>query len=395
MVAGEDCYVGELADFQTALLILLEGRPGGVDRVGTERFLSSHSLIRPEHFAVLESPADRGMEGRDRIDILDRSIRAVRHDGPRVDEFPPDVGALRRSSFSEPIRYPGSIRCAMDRLHRGDHAQAGKARNVVRVQVLGVFDAPAAVPIAGKSLLEEVERFAVRPVADRVNAQLEVVLQRQPGRLLHHLETCRVQAAGLRHVLIGLQQPGAVGSQGAVDRTFDRANGEKAVSAVDHPVAAQGLRQGFVSLAHHHPQTQRKGPVVRHLSIGVDQFEARTGILKARDALGERLFGRDADDAPNVVPLQGLATQPRDEVLRRFPERPGRLPIRVAHDLAPLRVGSRRVDAGERHRGGHWRRPCDRSRASGVRDVEATPRSGRHEPGVPARPERGGADHFD
>ena len=183
-----------------------------------------------------------------------------------------------------------------------------------------------------------------------MDTELEVMFPRQPGGFLHHVETRRVQTRGLRHVLVGIEQPGAVRSQRPIDQALDSPNGEEAVAAVDHPIAAQPLGQGLVALVHHHPEPQRQGPVVRQLPIDIDQSETGTRVLEARDAFGQTLFTCEPHDLPRVVRLESLGTQPGDEGLGGLPERAGRLTVRVPYDLPAFWIDRRGIDAGQLHR---------------------------------------------
>jgi hypothetical protein len=74
----------------------------------------------------------------------------------------------------------------MDALHRGDDTELSEAGDVRSRQMLGVLDTPAQVALCGprlECLLEDVERFAVRPIANRMDAQLVAVGECQPGAL--------------------------------------------------------------------------------------------------------------------------------------------------------------------------------------------------------------------
>jgi hypothetical protein len=70
----------------------------------------------------------------------------------------------------------------VDPLHRRDHAELPEPRDVGRVEVLRVLDPPPQIsflrmPLEG--LLVNVQNLAVAAIADRMDAQLIVVLDRK------------------------------------------------------------------------------------------------------------------------------------------------------------------------------------------------------------------------
>ena len=79
------------------------------------------------------------------------------------------------------------------------------------VQMLRVFDSPAEIALRRvrlERLLEDVQRLAVRAVANRVHAELKVVRHRQARGLGDIGDARRVQAGAVRLVGVGLEQPG-------------------------------------------------------------------------------------------------------------------------------------------------------------------------------------------
>ena len=106
----------------------------------------------------------------------------------------------------------------MDRLHRGDDAVAGEARQIGRIDDLGMLDPPAPVaPIGGGKLLDRVEQSGIGLVADRVDRDLEIVHRRPAHQILEHGVVDQGQAALAGRVAIGLLQPGAARAERAVE----------------------------------------------------------------------------------------------------------------------------------------------------------------------------------
>jgi hypothetical protein len=102
-------------------------------------------------------------------------------------------------------------------LHRGDHAELGEPRNVIRREHLSVLNAIAVVfgrPTAERDGVD-VERLMVGTIADRVSADLvpapETVLGHSPEELdSHQFKTdVRTSVRVSRAIVVGLDQPGA------------------------------------------------------------------------------------------------------------------------------------------------------------------------------------------
>ena len=101
----------------------------------------------------------------------------------------------------------------MNRLHGGDHGHLTEAWDVVWVEVLCVLYAPAKtclLRIRVERALVNVQRLAIRPVADGVGVELKSVLDGETRRLLDALDGTRVEARTRGKVLVRLQQPSAV-----------------------------------------------------------------------------------------------------------------------------------------------------------------------------------------
>ena len=109
-------------------------------------------------------------------------------------------------------------------LHGGRHAQRCKARSVVRVEQLDMFDAVTAVPPTIGALRggEAIQRAAHRRVADGVNRDLEpqaVCFHRIGGESLRRPKCI---AHALRAIGVGRQHEGREGLDDAVHKELDR-----------------------------------------------------------------------------------------------------------------------------------------------------------------------------
>src|SRR5437660_12738996 len=121
------------------------------------------------------------MERWDRIDVLDRRIRAVVDHRARLHERLPDVRAFLGPCPPEARKHVRRVRRAVDSLHRRDDAKLAEPGDVLAVDVLRASDAPpklraAFLGMAFERFLVNVEHFAIAAIADRVDTDLVPVL---------------------------------------------------------------------------------------------------------------------------------------------------------------------------------------------------------------------------
>ena len=106
----------------------------------------------------------------------------------------------------------------MDGLHRGDRAVAPEARDIDRIHDLHVFDPPAPVALVGqRHLLDRVEHFLVRGIADGMHRDLEAV-ERRAAHQIAQLRGREQRQAGVAGI-VGVRplQPGAARTERAVE----------------------------------------------------------------------------------------------------------------------------------------------------------------------------------
>src|SRR5690606_26837023 len=146
----------------------------GVDGVGAERLHPVEALVGVEHLPVRHAPRHGRVVAHDGAYTLHRRVGPVHHDGARVDQLPPHVRTLLAPARPQFRLHPRTVRSRVYTLHGRDHAEGSEARDVVRMQVLGVLDAPARVTPRGPlvRVLEDIEGLAVPAVADGVDVQL-------------------------------------------------------------------------------------------------------------------------------------------------------------------------------------------------------------------------------
>jgi hypothetical protein len=254
-------------------------------------------------------------------------------------------------------------------LHGGDHADLREAGDVVRVQVLRVLDAPAEVaPGSGAvDLLVQVQDLAVAAVADGVRVELVAVLQGDLGGAADVVHRLQHQPGAARQVGVRLQQPGAVGAERAVHLALDGAHGEEMVAVAHRAVAGELLAEPFVALAlvalrahaHHGVDANREPPRIGQGAEEIDGGERDARVVEGGDALSKRfrsgqlhhplgIGGAGLRGARGLVRGDRRAHQP----LRRFAQQPGGGALRVAHDLAPRRVGGGGGDPRQLQGGG-------------------------------------------
>ena len=123
----------------------------------------------PPGRAVVDRAAHARRDPRERVELLDGRVRAVRDDRAAPEQRPERVRAV------EPVAPEALGEVAVGRrvaeLHRARDAELGEAPEVGGVDALRVLDPLAEAErrpeLAGR--LERVERLAVRTVADRVD----------------------------------------------------------------------------------------------------------------------------------------------------------------------------------------------------------------------------------
>src|SRR5262245_21861125 len=101
-------------------------------------------------------------------------VRAEGQHGPGTQTRPNRrvaLGPFRSDAFLR----PASIVSAVVRLHGGNDPASGKAWDILRAQMLCMFDAKAAVarPVLCRDLLEDLKNLIVRPIANGVNHYLK------------------------------------------------------------------------------------------------------------------------------------------------------------------------------------------------------------------------------
>ena len=119
--------------------------------------------------------------------------------------------------------------------------------------------------------LEDVERFAIGAVADRVHAQLVAMLNRETRRLVDFRDRRRLEPGAFRFVGVRFQQPGSPRAERAIDLLLDRAHGQVPVGVIDHSVLGELRRDDCVRLPHHDPQAHPQLSLVDHLLDAIDR----------------------------------------------------------------------------------------------------------------------------
>ncbi len=149
-----------------------------------------------------------------------------------------------------------------------------------------MFDAPSQIfARTGRVLpLEEIEDLAVAAVSDRVNTKLVAVIDRGACRSLDGCERARVVSRALRQVVVGLQQPGPVRSERAVDVLLDRANREAVPTVANHTIVTETVIECFHLGVDHDVQSGPETSPVGEGAVQIDRPEAGTRVVEARDA---------------------------------------------------------------------------------------------------------------
>jgi len=188
-----------------------------------------------------------------------------------------------------------------------------------------------------------------------VGVDLESVLDRELCRLGYVLDRLEDEASALLQIHVGLEQPGTVGPEGAIDLALDRAHREEVVPLRDDQVVGQpGLHLLVGCAPHHHVEADRQRVLGRERLEEVDRVEGRPGVLERRHSLRQRVLAGQLDrlaclrlDLLGRTRRARLFERPPDEALCRLTEQAGRLAVCVAHEGPALRV--RRVLRDSRH----------------------------------------------
>src|SRR5690348_1909865 len=133
----------------------------------------------------------------------------------------------------------------MNGLHGRDYAKLSEARNVRRIQVLRVLDPPpqgVRRRILGEYLLERIERFAIRAVANRMDRKLEAISRRNSSDLHNCAHESYILARNVRCVAVRLEEPCAARAERSVRQNFPNAtHGEMIVRVADVAVLRETL----------------------------------------------------------------------------------------------------------------------------------------------------------
>ena len=138
-----------------------------------ERLLDRQRLLGVPCRPLVERAQDTRADPGERVELLDRRVRAVGDQRARVPERPKRIGVLRVVR-PEPVGEV-AVRGRVRELHRGRDPELSKPRDVLWREELGVLHPLAQaerLPVAS-CLLEGIEGVAIRLIADCVNGDRE------------------------------------------------------------------------------------------------------------------------------------------------------------------------------------------------------------------------------
>ena len=105
-----------------------------------KRLVEREALLRePSIFVRRSPPRDRGVDAEQRVYRLDGRIGSEGEHRTTLKERSPWVGARRAPRSPVPVREVAVAR-AVDRLHRGDHAQGAEPPEIVFAHELHVLE---------------------------------------------------------------------------------------------------------------------------------------------------------------------------------------------------------------------------------------------------------------
>ena len=290
--------IGQLARGDGSQLPFLEHAVGAVIRISAKCLRRRHRLERVECWlAGIEAfPArHRAEEIRYRVERDHWCIGTVRDDGAVGDQRMPGVG-VGGAHPADALDHVGAVVAGVTRLHRSDHVQDVKARNVGWDQVLSMVDAPAEIGIIRMlrhHFLVRVQHFMVGAGADRVDRHLEPVSDRDLGHRLDLPHRCHVVAGARGGVEIGLEKPSRVRAQRTVGKDFaDAAHRQMIILAVMHKIVVLQVRleriDGFAIDVDIQPEVEfaLRGNLLEE----IDCSELLAHVLPGRHAVLERIL---------------------------------------------------------------------------------------------------------
>ena len=169
-IAGENDEVGEIARKELPAPALVAGQPGRVDDARNERLFDRQALLGMPGRPLVDRPSHAGADPRERIQLFDGGVRAVRDERPRLPQRAKRVravGLLGPETLGEV-----AIGRGVAELHRARDAESCEPADLLGRKTLRVLDSMPQTErrphVAGR--LERIERLSVRSVADCVHA---------------------------------------------------------------------------------------------------------------------------------------------------------------------------------------------------------------------------------
>ena len=243
----------------------------------------------------------------------------------------------------------------MRRLHRGDDAERGEARDVVRRHDdLGVLDAVTARPAAclRDGALVRVEHDPVGAVADGVRVHLQVAAHRPFYDLSEIIGRGDEEARVAGFVAVVCEQGRAPAAERAVHVELDRADRE--------PPGIVEERAGLAEVVQRlpRPADHRVEPNRELLGVGGGAVERDRREVDARFVDAGETVARGLGERPLHPQLPLHVRRWRDETPderhRGIDEHSGRATVGVADDAAAVGIGHR-VEAVHEHERGRVR----------------------------------------
>ena len=133
--------------------------------------------------------------------------------------------------------------------------------------------------------MSRTRRFAL--IADSMRVDLKSMLDCDPCSSQNLLFGFEDKAHALRKILIGLEEPGAMRSQGTIDLPLDGSHCQEVVALCHHSVLRQPRRHFLIALVPHHgvETNGQCAAFVFEPLVEVDRCEGDTCIVEAGDAL--------------------------------------------------------------------------------------------------------------
>ena len=337
--------VGQLADLDAALDVLLEGGPGAVDRPDPERLVHRDHLVPAPDTALGVLAGHHGLERHHRLVGARHVVGGAGDLDVVVEEGL--VGEHPLHLFFAVLHPLVPVVVDIGPERGGNRTGVVDPLEQFGVHQRAVLDAVPGVPRRfGEDFLVGVEHVADGQVAVGVNPDMEVV---RVGVLdgLHDLLGSHGEDPVVVGALVGSAHVHRAARGGAVGAVLDRPDPEPLVAeaTVDLGGLQSAVEVGVRGSEVVHPVAEIAG------GIGVLEGEEAVGVAAGLMHAGDAGGGHQLRHVGDALPELGAAVDPAlsdavEDLVGLLLDEPGQLPVRVLLEPAARRIGHVLRDAG-------------------------------------------------